>query len=80
MKPNFKWKFDYPSRRMPVLANNVVCTSQPLASQAGLQMLLKGGNAIDAVLASAIALTVVEPTMNGIGSDAFAVLWDGKSD
>ncbi len=78
MKPNFKWKFDYPSRRMPVLANNVVCTSQPLASQAGLQMLLKGGNAIDAILASAIALTVVEPTSNGIGSDAFAVLWDGK--
>ena len=78
MKANFNWKFDYPSRRMPVLANNVVSTSQPLASQAGLQMLLKGGNAVDAALATAIALTVVEPTSNGIGSDAFAVLWDGK--
>lgn len=63
---------------MPVLANNIVSTSQPLASQAGLRILLKGGNAIDAAIAAAIALTVVEPTMNGMGSDAFAILWDGK--
>lgn len=78
MKANLKWNFNYPSQRMPVLAKNVVSTSQPLASQAGLQMLVKGGNAVDAVLAAAIALTVVEPTSNGIGSDAFAVLWNGK--
>ena len=70
------WKFPYPSQRMPVFAQNVVATSQPLAAQAGLQMLMKGGNAIDAALAIAIALTVVEPTSNGIGSDAFALVWD----
>jgi gamma-glutamyltranspeptidase/glutathione hydrolase len=63
---------------MPILAQNIVSTSQPLASQAGLQMILKGGNAVDAAIAAAITLTVVEPTMNGIGSDAFALLWDGK--
>jgi gamma-glutamyltranspeptidase / glutathione hydrolase len=75
----FNWKFPYPSRRMPVLARNVVATSQPLASQAGMRMLLRGGNAVDAAIAAAAALTVVEPVMNGIGSDAFALVWDGKS-
>jgi gamma-glutamyltranspeptidase / glutathione hydrolase len=74
----FNWDFPYTSQRMPVLARNVVAASQPLAAQAGLRMLLKGGNAVDATLATAIALTVVEPTMNGIGSDAFAILWDGS--
>src|SRR6478735_4316133 len=73
----FNWSFPYPSQRMPVLARNVVATSQPLAAQAGLSMLYKGGNAVDAALATAITLTVVEPTGNGIGSDAFAILWDG---
>lgn len=77
MKP-FEWNFPYPSQRMPILARNVVATSQPLAAQAGLRMLMKGGSAVDAVLATAIALTVLEPTSNGIGSDAFAILWDGK--
>jgi gamma-glutamyltranspeptidase/glutathione hydrolase len=72
------WQFPYASQRMPVLASNIVATSQPLAAQAGLRMLLKGGNAIDAALASAITLTVVEPTSNGIGSDAFALIWDGN--
>jgi len=75
----FNWDFPYPSRRMPVLARNVVATSQPLAAQAGLRMLLRGGNAADAAIATAAALTVVEPVMNGIGSDAFALIWDGKS-
>ncbi len=73
----FDWDFPYASRRMPVIARNVVATSQPLAAQAGLRMLLKGGNAIDAAIGTAIALTVVEPTSNGIGSDAFAIIWDG---
>ena len=75
---DFNWDFPYASRRMPVLAENVVATSQPLAAQAGLQMLYKAGNAVDAALAAAIALTVVEPTSNGIGSDAFCILWDGQ--
>jgi gamma-glutamyltranspeptidase/glutathione hydrolase len=73
----FDWQFPYPSKRMPVLARNVVAASQPLAAQAGLRMLLAGGNAVDAAVAAAIALTVVEPTSNGIGSDAFAIVWDG---
>lgn len=70
--------YPFPSRRMPIFARNVVATSQPLAAQAGLEMLRNGGNAIDAALATAIALTVVEPTGNGIGSDAFALIWDGQ--
>ncbi|AIE86372.1 gamma-glutamyltransferase family protein [Fimbriimonas ginsengisoli] len=69
----------YLSVRQPLLARNVVATSQPLAAQAGLRMLWAGGNAVDAAVATAIALTVVEPTSNGIGSDAFAILWDGEA-
>ncbi len=73
------YRLPYPSARQPVLARNVVATSQPLAAQAGISMLQRGGNAVDAALATAIALTVVEPTSNGIGSDAFAILWDGET-
>ena len=69
----------YPSVRQPILAKNIVSTSQPLASQAGIRALLNGGNAVDAAIAAAITLTVVEPTSNGIGSDAFAIIWDGGS-
>lgn len=67
----------FPSGRQPVLARNIVATSQPLAAQAGMAVFARGGNAIDAALASAIALTVVEPVMNGIGGDSFALVWEG---
>ena len=68
------WRLPYPSIRQPILAANCVTTSQPLAAQAGLAMLAKGGNAVDAAIATAVALTVVEPVTNGIGSDAFAIV------
>ena len=68
----------YPSARSPVAGANVVATSQPLAAQAGLRALRAGGNAIDAALATAITLAVVEPNNNGLGSDAFALVWDGE--
>jgi gamma-glutamyltranspeptidase/glutathione hydrolase len=68
----------YPTFHRPLFARNVVATSQPLAAQAGLAVLAKGGNAVDAAIATAITLTVVEPISNGIGSDAFALVWDGS--
>lgn len=68
----------YPLPRIPTFAANVVAASQPLAAQAGLRMLQAGGNAVDAALATAAALTVVEPTMNGIGGDLYAIVWDGR--
>src|SRR5437762_3940027 len=69
----------YNSRRSVTIARRgVVATSQPLAVQAGISMLQQGGNAVDVALATAIALTVVEPTSNGIGADAFALVWDGQ--
>jgi len=68
----------YASHRVPMMGRNAVATSQPLAAQAGLQVMLQGGNAVDAAVATAMALTVLEPTGNGIGSDAFAIVWDGR--
>ncbi len=69
----------YPSARLPVFARNLVATSHPLAAQAGLRMLAQGGNAVDAAIATAAAMTVCEPVSNGLGSDAFCILWDGQA-
>jgi len=77
-------KFDstyipYNSKRYPVYANNgMVCASVPQAAAAGLEAMRRGGNAMDAAVATAAALTVCEPTANGIGSDAFALIWCEK--
>jgi len=74
----FNYANPYASTRLPVFARNVVSTSHPLASQAGLRMLWKGGNAVDAAIAAAATLTICEPVSNGLGSDAFGIVWDGK--
>lgn len=69
-------RYMYPSRRTVVFGNRgMVATGQPLAAQAGLDILKKGGNAVDAAIATAACLTVVEPTSNGIGGDSFALVW-----
>ncbi|CAJ49251.1 gamma-glutamyltransferase family protein [Bordetella avium] len=76
---SFDWNNPYPTQRIPLFARNVVSTSHPLAAQAGLRMLLKGGNAVDAAIAAAATITLTEPVSNGLGSDCFAILWDGKA-
>ena len=73
----FDYSQPYASVRVPVFARNLVATSHPLAAQAGLRMLAAGGNAVDAAIATAACMTVVEPCSNGLGSDAFCILWDG---
>jgi gamma-glutamyltranspeptidase/glutathione hydrolase len=75
---DFSYTPSYASMRLPVFARNVVSTSHPLAAQAGLRMLQQGGNAVDAAVAAAAAMTVCEPVSNGLGSDAFCILWDGQ--
>ena len=66
----------YPNSRYSLYApNGMICSSSPLASSAGLEILAKGGNAVDAAVATAAVMTVVEPTSNGLGSDAFAIVW-----
>ena len=77
-RASFDWTTGYPSQRLPVFGRNIVSTSHPLGAQAGLRMLLAGGNAVDAAIAAAAAMTIVEPVSNGLGSDAFCLLWDGQ--
>ncbi|WP_322016131.1 gamma-glutamyltransferase family protein [Paraburkholderia sp. J12] len=74
----FDWQNPYPTLRLPVFARNIVSTSHPLAAQAGLRMLWQGGNAVDAAIAAAAAITVVEPVSCGLGGDAFVLVWDGS--
>ena len=76
---NFDFNNPYASTRIPLFARNVVSTSHPLGAQAGLKMLANGGNAVDAAIAAAAAMAIVEPVSNGLGSDAFCILWDGKA-
>jgi gamma-glutamyltranspeptidase/glutathione hydrolase len=78
MSHSFNFGAGYASTRMPVFARNVVSTSHPLAAQAGLRVMQQGGNAVDAAVAAAACMTVVEPCSNGLGSDAFCILWDGQ--
>ena len=75
---NFNYQNPYTSTRIPLMARNVVSTSHPLGAQAGLAMLHKGGNAVDAAIAAAAVMTLCEPVSNGLGSDAFCILWDGQ--
>lgn len=71
--------YKYNSNRNVVFSNRgMVATGNPMAAQAGIDILKKGGNAIDAAIATAVVLSVVEPTCNGVGGDAFALVWDGK--
>ncbi len=72
-------RYPHPSSRAAVLATDgMVATSQPLAVQAGIGALVDGGSAVDAAIAAAATLTVVEPCSNGLGGDAFAIVWDGE--
>ena len=72
-------KYSYPSRRNVVYARRAMaCTSVPLGAQIGLDVMKAGGNAMDAAVAMAAAMPILEPTGNGLGSDCFALIWVEK--
>src|SRR4051794_3839169 len=79
MIDRFQWQAGYPSVRSPVFARNIVATSHALAAQAGLAAMARGGNATAPATGAAAAMTLVEPCSNGLGSDAFAIVWDGNA-
>src|SRR6476661_4878483 len=66
-------------RSMVVSRNGIVASESPLASQAGVRILESGGNAVDAAIATNAMMGVVEPMMNGIGGDLFAIVYDAKA-
>ncbi len=71
-------KYAYPSHRNVVYASKgMACSTSPLASNVGIEIMKKGGNAIDAALAMAATMPLVEPTSNGLGSDCFVLVWTG---
>ncbi|MGH2607195.1 MAG: gamma-glutamyltransferase, partial [Anaerolineales bacterium] len=73
-------RLEFVSRRSPVLGRRgMVATSQPLAVQAGLEVLGRGGTAADGAVAAAAALSVTEPTSTGLGGDAFALFYEASS-
>ena len=76
---NFSQRLLYPSARSTNFGQAAVATSEPLAAAAGLEVLARGGNAVDAAIATAATLTITEPSSNGLGSDAFALVADGTT-
>src|ERR1700726_4244080 len=67
------------ARSMVISRGGIVAAESPLASQAGVRMLERGGNAVDAAIAANAMMGVVEPMMNGIGGDLFAIVYDAKA-
>lgn len=79
MDASFSFALPYASRRVPAMGRRAAAASHALAAQAALAELQRGGNAVDAALVAATVQVVVEPTMNGVGGDLFALVWDGQT-